>query len=32
MLERNVMHPQENAQPRGGFGGRSYRGRRGQIV
>ena len=32
MLGRNVAHPQGNAQPRGSFGGGSYRGRGGQIM
>ena len=32
MLGRNVACPQGNMQPRGGFGGGSYRGRGGQIV
>ena len=29
MLERNIAHPQGNAQPRGGFGEGLYRGRGG---
>jgi len=32
MLGRNVAHPQGNVQPRGSFGGGSYRGRGGQIM
>ena len=32
MLERNAAHPQGNAQPRGGPGRGSYRGRGDQIV
>jgi len=32
MLGRNVVCPERNAQPRGGFGGGSYGGRRGQIT
>jgi len=32
ILERNVAHPGGNAQPRGGYGRGSYRGRGGQIM
>ena len=32
ILERNVVHPQGNAQPRGGFSRGSYRGRGRQII
>jgi len=32
MLGWNVAHPGGNAQPRGDFGGRSYRGKGGQIT
>jgi len=32
MLGRNAVCPEGNAQPRGGFGGGSYRGRGGQIT
>ena len=32
MLGRNVVHPLENTQKRGGFGRGLYRGRGGQIM
>jgi len=32
MLERNVVRPGGNVQPRGSFGGGSYRGKGGQIT
>ena len=32
MLERNAARPGGNVQPKGGFGGGSYRGRGGQIT
>jgi len=32
ILGRNMVHPRRNVQPRGGYGGGSYGGRRGQIT
>jgi len=32
MLKRNAVYLRENAQPRGGYGGESYRGRGEQIM